>query len=100
MPGDAFSGEIDPLNTSPEYIEEMRQKTGYYDPVHVQYYDWVSKFVKGDFGKSTRYKIPVSDLIMEKIPNTVTSCRCLAYYYLYSCVSHGNVRGKETVYAW
>ncbi|MCZ2259089.1 oligopeptide ABC transporter permease [Sporosarcina sp. G11-34] len=71
MPGDAFSGEIDPLNTSPEYIEEMRQKTGYYDPVYVQYYDWVSKFAKGDFGKSTRYKIPVSELIMEKIPNTV-----------------------------
>lgn len=71
MPGDAFSGEIDPLNTSPEYIEEMRQKTGYYDPVHVQYYDWISKFVQGDFGKSVRYKIPVADLIMQKIPNTL-----------------------------
>ncbi|MHA6259070.1 oligopeptide ABC transporter permease [Sporosarcina sp. CAU 1771] len=71
MPGDAFSGEIDPQNTSPEYIEEMRQKTGYYDPVHVQYYNWISKFVQGDFGKSSRHKIDVSTLIAQKIPNTI-----------------------------
>lgn len=71
MPGDAFSGEIDPLNTNPEYIEEMRQKTGYYDPVHVQYYNWIKDFVRGDFGKSVRYKVPVAELIMEKIPNTI-----------------------------
>lgn len=72
MPGDSFSGEIDPSNTDPQYIAEMREKLGYNDPIHIQYYNWISNFVKGDFGKSTRYKIPVSDLILQKIPNTVT----------------------------
>jgi len=71
MPGDSFTGEIDPNNTNPEYIEEMRQKTGYYDPVYVQYGRWIGDFIQGDFGKSTRYKIPVSDLILQKIPNTL-----------------------------
>lgn len=71
MPGDSFTGEIDPNNTNPEYIEEMREKTGYYDPVYVQYGRWIGNFVQGDFGKSTRYKIPVSDLILQKIPNTL-----------------------------
>lgn len=71
MPGDSFTGEIDPNNTNPEYIEEMRQKTGYYDPVYFQYGRWIGDFVQGDFGKSTRYKIPVSDLIIQKIPNTL-----------------------------
>ena len=71
MPGDSFTGEIDPNNTNPEYIEEMRQKTGYYDPVYVQYGRWIKDFVQGDFGKSTRYKIPVSELIIQKIPNTL-----------------------------
>ncbi|WP_144509500.1 oligopeptide ABC transporter permease [Bacillus sp. FJAT-22090] len=71
MPGDSFSGEIDPNNTDPAYIEEMRQKTGYYDPIPVQYWNWVSNFVQGEFGKSTRYKIPVADLVAEKLPNTI-----------------------------
>ncbi|MGE8205216.1 oligopeptide ABC transporter permease [Heyndrickxia sp. NPDC080065] len=71
MPGDAFSGEIDPNNTDPKYIEHMREKLGYNDPVYVQYYHWISDFVKGDFGKSARYKIPVTEVIGEKIPNTI-----------------------------
>lgn len=71
MPGDSFSGEIDPTNTNPEYIKEMREKLGYNDPIHVQYFRWVSNFVQGDFGNSSRYKMPVSDLIGERIPNTI-----------------------------
>ncbi|MCM3088156.1 ABC transporter permease [Bhargavaea ginsengi] len=71
MPGDSLSGEIDPNNTNPEYIEEMREKLGYNDPVYVQYYRWVTDFMQGDFGKSTRYKMPVADLIAEKLPNTI-----------------------------
>ncbi|KIL45680.1 oligopeptide ABC transporter permease [Jeotgalibacillus soli] len=71
MPGDSLSGEIDPNNTDPEYIEDMRERLGYNDPLPVQYFNWISNFVQGDFGKSTRYKMPVSDLILEKLPNTV-----------------------------
>ncbi|MCW1926723.1 oligopeptide ABC transporter permease [Bhargavaea beijingensis] len=71
MPGDSLSGEIDPLNTNPEYIAEMREKLGYNDPVYVQYTRWITDFVQGDFGKSTRYKLPVSELVAEKLPNTI-----------------------------
>ncbi|OCA84545.1 peptide ABC transporter permease [Bacillus sp. FJAT-27225] len=71
MPGDGLSGEIDPNNTDPQYIEEMRQKLGYYDPLPVQYFNWISDFVQGDFGQSTRFKVPVADVIMEKVPNTL-----------------------------
>ncbi|WP_053365568.1 oligopeptide ABC transporter permease [Bacillus sp. FJAT-27245] len=71
MPGDGLSGEIDPNNTDPQYIEEMRQKLGYYDPLPVQYFNWISGFVQGDFGKSTRFKIDVADVIVEKLPNTL-----------------------------
>ena len=38
MPGDPFGGEIDPSNTNPEYIEDMREKLGYNDPIHIQYW--------------------------------------------------------------
>lgn len=71
MPGDAFSGEIDPTNTNPQYIAEMREKLGYNDPIHQQYVRWVKNFMTGDFGRSTRYKIPASDLIKERLPNSI-----------------------------
>ncbi|WBX82160.1 ABC transporter permease [Virgibacillus salarius] len=71
MLGDALSGEIDPLNTDPVYIEDMREKLGYNDPYHIQYGRWISDFIQGDFGRSVRYKMPVSDLIGEKLENTI-----------------------------
>ncbi|WP_029268701.1 oligopeptide ABC transporter permease [Virgibacillus alimentarius] len=71
MPGDPFSGEIDPNNTSTDYIEEMREKLGYNDPITVQYKRWVTNFVQGDLGKSTTYKKPVLDVIVERLPNTI-----------------------------
>lgn len=71
MPGDSLSGEIDPNNTDPAYIEEMREKLGYNDPIHEQYFRWIGNFMQGDFGKSTRYKIPASEIIAERLPNTI-----------------------------
>ncbi len=71
MPGDSLSGEIDPNNTDPEYIAEMRDKLGYNDPIHEQYFTWITNFMQGDFGKSTRYKIPASEIIGERLPNTI-----------------------------
>ena len=71
MPGDPFSGEIDPNNTSVEYIEEMREKLGYNDPIAVQYKRWVTNLLQGDLGKSTTYKKPVVDVIKERLPNTI-----------------------------
>ncbi|MFD1019959.1 oligopeptide ABC transporter permease [Thalassobacillus hwangdonensis] len=71
MPGDPFGGEIDPNNTDPEYIEQKREEAGLNDPVLVQYGRWITNFVQGDFGESTRYKMEVSALIAEKMPNTL-----------------------------
>lgn len=72
MPGDPFSGEIDPNNTSAEYLEEMREKMGYNDPIPVQYKRWAEKVItKGDFGRSTFYKKPALDVILDRIPNTL-----------------------------
>ncbi|WP_243300100.1 oligopeptide ABC transporter permease [Bacillus litorisediminis] len=71
MPGDSLSGEIDPTNTDPEYIEMMREKLGYNDPLPQQYLNWITNILQGDFGKSTRYKIPADELILERLPNTI-----------------------------
>jgi peptide/nickel transport system permease protein len=71
MPGDALSGKIDPLNSDPEYIEEMREKMGLNDPIHTQYFRWVGGVVQGDFGDSFIHKRDVMELIGDRLPNTV-----------------------------
>lgn len=71
MPGDSLTGEIDPRNTNPKYITEMREKLGYNDSMPKQYFRWISHFIEGDFGKSTRFKISVAEVINERLPNTI-----------------------------
>ncbi|WP_078392239.1 oligopeptide ABC transporter permease [Shouchella patagoniensis] len=71
MPGDPFSGEIDPNNTNPQYIAEQREALGLNDPIIVQYGRWISNLAQGEFGRSTTYKKPVTDVIVERLPNTI-----------------------------
>lgn len=71
QPGDAFSGEIDPKNTNPEYIKAQRLKLGLDDPIPIKYVKWAKKTLSGDLGDSIRYKRPVIDLVKERMPNTV-----------------------------
>ncbi|MFD2629859.1 oligopeptide ABC transporter permease [Oceanobacillus kapialis] len=69
MPGDALSGLIDP-NIDPAAIEEQREKLGLNNPWYEQYSDWISGALKGDLGQSFVYKMPVSDLIGQRLVNT------------------------------
>ncbi|WP_067140046.1 oligopeptide ABC transporter permease [Oceanivirga salmonicida] len=69
MPGDPFSGLIDP-STSPETIEELRIKLGLYDPWHIQYIRWIKNLFHGDLGISYTYKLRVTTLIGQRAYNT------------------------------
>ena len=70
MPGDPFTGLITP-ETDPNTIEALRVKAGFYDPLPVQYWNWISKAFRGDFGQSYTYKYEVTKLIGQRIGNTV-----------------------------
>lgn len=70
MPGDALTGLIDP-NIDPATIEAMRERLGLNNPWYVQYIDWVKGVLQGDFGQSFRFKMPVSELIGERMINTL-----------------------------
>lgn len=71
MPGDALTGKIDPMNVDAEYMERMREKLGLYDPIYQQYLRWIGGFLQGDFGQSFVHKMPVSELILSRLPNTI-----------------------------
>ncbi|WP_337020240.1 oligopeptide ABC transporter permease [Oceanobacillus massiliensis] len=69
MPGDALSGMMDP-NVSLEQKEELREKLGLNDPWYVKYGEWATGILQGDFGQSFRFKMPVSELIEQRMANT------------------------------
>ena len=60
-----------PVEAPPEQYEEMRKLLYLDRPVHVQYWKWVSRVAVGDLGMSTSGRIPVRDLIWERLPNTL-----------------------------
>ena len=40
-------------------------------PLHEQYLAWMGRVLQGDFGFSWRIRVPVADLILEKLPVTL-----------------------------
>lgn len=69
MPGDALTGLMDP-NMDPSTIEEMRENMGLNDAWHVQYVEWVKGIFTGDLGESFRFKVPVTQIIGDRLSNT------------------------------
>ncbi len=57
---------------SPELVEQVRTEMGLNDPVLVRYARWFINFIRGDFGTSYNYKVPVSSMVASKIPITLT----------------------------
>ncbi len=55
----------------PARLEKLREKWGLNDPIHVQYYRWVTNVMVGDFGDSFFQGRPVAEVIAEALPNTI-----------------------------
>jgi len=60
-----------PLNTTPEELAIFRQRMGLDRPVPVQYVDFLSHAVRGDFGTSFRYREPAMGVVLERAPATL-----------------------------
>lgn len=52
-------------------LKGLRERYGLDDPIYVQYWLWVSHFVRGDFGESFAYNRPVAELIGNSLLLTV-----------------------------
>jgi peptide/nickel transport system permease protein len=70
LPGDpalVMAGE----ERDPAVIEQIRKQYRLDQPLPVQYVYWVKGVLSGDFGESLRIKVPVRDLIAQKLPVTI-----------------------------
>ena len=58
------------INASSEDIELMSKKLGLHRPLYVQYFDYMSGLVRGDFGTSIRTGRPVAHQLFTRYPAT------------------------------
>ncbi len=52
-------------------VEQIREQYGFDRPIYVQYFDWLTRLLKGDFGESYYWNKPVGELILSHAPVTL-----------------------------
>jgi peptide/nickel transport system permease protein len=58
-------------NVTPEQLALLRHKYGLDQPLSVQYLKWMGQLFQGNLGESIKMHRPVSELIVERLPNTL-----------------------------
>lgn len=66
-PATALAGE----RASQADIMAIRAAYGFDQPIYVQYFKWLAGAVQGEFGESVYFRMPVIDLIVERLPVTM-----------------------------
>ncbi len=70
-PGDFLSEiRLNPV-VSQQTVDQMRSNFGLDQPLYVQYVKWVRNILKGDFGYSFAFQVPVLWLIRSRLFNTL-----------------------------
>jgi peptide/nickel transport system permease protein len=70
LPGDpavALAGE----DATPQLLAQIRHQYGLDRPLPVQYVDYLRQVLTGHFGRSTQDKLPVSQILLERLPITL-----------------------------
>ena len=75
-PGDYLETYIAELESQGESVDQdkikfLRDQYGLDDPFLVQYANWVGGFIKGDFGYSFEYDLPVNEVIGDRLWLTI-----------------------------
>jgi peptide/nickel transport system permease protein len=85
-PGDPTLYLIGP-GMNADVIEQLRVNYGLDQPVHVRYVKWVGAMLTGDFGYSFSYNRPVTEVLMDFLPNTLILSACaLGVAFLFGIV--------------
>lgn len=58
-------------DATPADVEQIRRELGLDKPLLVQYWDFLSRAVRGDFGRSLKFNEPVMKLVFERLPATI-----------------------------
>lgn len=70
-PGDPFEELATNPAIPPDVRAHLRASLGMDDPVHLRYFAWLTSMLKGEWGYSFVSRIPVDQLILQRLPTTV-----------------------------
>lgn len=91
-PGDAAVMAL-PDYASEEQIELMRAKLGLDKPYITQYFMYLGDLIRGDFGTSVLYERPCLDVIMERLPATMSVALVCSLMVLVVSIPLGIIAG-------
>jgi peptide/nickel transport system permease protein len=60
------------LDATEDALAALRAELGLDEPVLSRYAQWVWNTLRGDFGTSHSFRVPVSDLVAERLPMTIS----------------------------
>ncbi|MFX4220175.1 MAG: ABC transporter permease [Thalassobaculum sp.] len=89
-PGDYLSTMIAEMESQgeavdPAKIEALRAHYGLDQPMWIQYLQWVTGLLQGDFGYSFEYQLPVSDVVGDRVLLTIVlNFATILFIYLVS----------------
>lgn len=58
-------------STTPEQLEQVRHNLGLDRPIYEQYFIYMSRVLRGDFGTTIRGNQPILSLLLVRLPNTL-----------------------------
>jgi peptide/nickel transport system permease protein len=99
LPGDPaliMAGE----ERDPEVIAQIRKQYRLDQPIPVQYAYWMRGVLSGNLGESLRIRVPVRDLILEKLPVTLQLASMAMVIALLIGVTAGIVSAVKKDTAW
>ena len=70
IPGDVVQVSLEQAERTPEMVKELRSFFGLDQPLHIQYWRWLSDVLQGDLGTSWRSGNSVTSLILDRISVT------------------------------
>ncbi len=66
VPGDVASVMLG-MNATEEALAALREQLGLNDPLVLRYFTWITGFFTGDLGMSYTYRVPISQLIGQRL---------------------------------
>jgi len=73
----AVAGKVLGPYSSTEQRELWLEQNGYNEPFLLRYVTWAANAARGDFGQSLQLKVPVSDILWERLGNTGILALCM-----------------------
>ena len=95
MPGDALRGIITP-QTPPAQVAHLREVHGLDDPWFTQYLRWIRGIIfERNFGISTANNRPVTEIIGERLPNTIRLSLVTSLFTYLIAIPLGVIAGRK-----